>query len=414
VEAGRFGGTRRSVLAGMGALAAAGLMPTRLRAQAVPRIVIVGGGWGGISAARALRDALPGADLTLVEPNGAFMSCPLSVHYLVGERTVESLTFGFDALAREGIRHIAARAETIDRDGRQVVLPDGRLPYDFLILSPGIDYMYDAIEGFAEHRASLPVGFRAFEQTALRQALEAYEGGDLVLSVPPVPFRCPIAPYERAALFADWLARTGRPGRVILLDQNAEIPTGRPAIEEAFAALHGDRLEHRKGVTIEAIDVAGRTVRTDQGPFGYGVAALMPPNRSAGILRAAGLGERWAPVRFPHFQAAEDDDIYIIGDSVASTLPKSGHVAFEAGLVVANHIAARVAGAEIEETDTLPSAICFAFFNAREAMAVNITNRWNDLTGEIERAAQVDPVRSTAAAEAAETWSRSVWGQMLG
>jgi NADH dehydrogenase FAD-containing subunit len=406
--------TRRNLLAGMGALAAAGLVPGRLRAQSAPRVVVIGGGWGGISAARGVRNLLPDAEVTLIEPNGAFMSCPMSVHYLVGDRNAESLTFSYAALDRDNIRRIQARSEAIDRDNKTVVLPDARLPYDYLIVSPGIDYMYDAIDGFAEHRDQLPVAFRAFEQTALREALDAYDGGDIVLSVPPLPYRCPIAPYERAAVFADWLERSGRPGRVILLDQNPDIPIGKPAIEAAFAELHADRLEHRKGVQIEAIDPGAREVRTDQGTISYGVAAILPPQQAGAIVRTAGLGQRWAPVRFPHFLSAEDDDIYIIGDAVGSPLPKSGHLAFETGQMVAAHIAARVQDAEIDDDEALPSAICFAFFNNDEAMAVNITNRWNDLTEEIQRQAAVDPIRSAGAADMAENWSRSVWSQLLG
>lgn len=408
-----FRPTRRGLMAGAAALAALGLAPRGLHAQAAPRIVIVGGGWGGLSAARHLREALPGADLTLIEPNGAFMSCPLSVHYLVGERTAESLTFDLGVLARENTRHLRTRAETVDRDAKEVVTPEGRVPYDVLVLSPGIDYIADAIEGWEAARDQLPVAFRAFEQTALKAKLDAFQGGDMVLSVPPLPYRCPIAPYERAALFADWMDRRGLPGRVILLDQNPDIPIGKPAIEAAFAELFPTRIEHRKGIERIAIDPAAQTVTAGGETIPYALAALVPPMKAGGILNRAGLAQRWAPVRFPHFLAEGDDDIYIIGDSVASPLPKSGHVAFEAGLQVARHIAARVAGTEPEDDESLPSAICFAFFNGREAMAVNISNSWNGLTNEIERRAQVDAARSTAAADQAHAWAAQVWGQLV-
>lgn len=406
--------SRRGVLLGMGALATAGLLPRGLRASSAPRVVVIGGGWGGISASRAVKEALPGADVTMIEPNGAFMSCPISVHYLVGDRDADSLTFGYSALTGDGITHIQARATGIDRDAKEVVMADGRIPYDYLIVSPGIDYMYGAIEGFAENRDVLPVAYRAFEQTQLREQLMAHDGGDIVLSVAQLPYRCPIAPYERAAVIADWMNRTNRPGRVILLDQNADIPIGKPAIEGAFTELYADRLEHHKGVDIQAIDVAGKRVITAQGDFAYGTVSLMPPQQAGQIIRDAGLGQRWAPVRFPHFLAAEDDDIYIIGDAVASPLPKSGHVAFETGFAIAAHIAARVRDEDIHDHEDLPSAICFAFFNADEAMAVNITNSWNDVTEEIERQAMVDTVRSAASAEAAHNWSRNVWEDMLG
>ncbi|MDW8444943.1 MAG: FAD/NAD(P)-binding oxidoreductase [Acetobacteraceae bacterium] len=282
--------SRRAVLAS--ALATPLLRPAR--AQGRVRVAVVGGGWGGLSAARHVRKAIDGAEVTLIEPNRAFFSCPLSIFYLVGERRAESLTFPFDGLIREGVRHVAERAQAIDRTARVVVTETQRIPYDFLVLSPGIEYMEEAIPGFAEAKGAIPVGFRAFEQEAVRRALEAHPGGDIVLSVPPVPYRCPIAPYERAALFAQWMDRRGLPGKVILLDLNPAIPIGGPTIQAAFRELYPTRLEHHQGVKITRVDAAAKRIETDRGVLAYGTASLIPPMRAASIVRQAGLGERWA------------------------------------------------------------------------------------------------------------------------
>ncbi|MFN3938609.1 MAG: hypothetical protein ACK4KW_13655 [Gemmobacter sp.] len=221
-----------------------------------------------------------------------------------------------------------------------------------------------------------------------------------------------IAPYERAALFADWMERRGLAGRVILLDQNPDIPVGKPAIEAAFAELYPNRIEHRKGIEQIAIDTGARNVIAGGETIRYELAVLVPPMKAGRLLTTAGLAQRWAPVRLPHFLAEGDDDIYIIGDSVASILPKSGHVAFESGMHVAHHIAARAAGAEPEASTSLPSAICFAFFNGQEAMAVNISNTWDDFTKEIQREARVDGARSAEAAEQARIWAEQMWWQL--
>lgn len=401
------------MLAGLGAVAA-GMFPLRAGAQASPRIVVVGGGWGGLSAARNLKTRIPAAEISLVEPHKTFKSCPLSVHYIVGDRPASSLIFGFEALEKLGVRHVQDSVETIDRAGRIVVMGSGRLSYDFLVLSPGIEYMEEAIPGFREHRARLPIGFRAFEQEAVKRALDAYSGGNIVLSVPPMPFRCPIAPYERAAVFADWLKRKQLPGKVILLDQNPDIPIGKPAISTAFVELHKDRLEHHQAVKLLSVNADTRVVETDKGKLSYGMAALVPPQRAAGLVRKAGLGERWAKVSFPNFLAAADERIYVIGDSVGSSLPKSGHLAFETGARVADHIAQRVADKPGRDSLDLPNAVCFAFFNAKEAMAVRIAARWNDVTEEIERKMMVDGQRSEKSAIEAADWGRLVWSQLLG
>ncbi len=401
---------RRTVLAS--ALAAPLIRPAR--AQGRVRVVMVGGGWGGLSAARHVRKAIDGAEVTLIEPNRAFFSCPLSIHYIVGERRAESLTFPFDGLIRDGVQHVAERAQTIDRKARVVVTETHRIAYDFLVLSPGIEYMEEEIPGFTEAQGAIPVGFRAFEQQAVRRALEAHPGGDIVLSVPPVPYRCPIAPYERAALIAQWMDRRAMPGKVILLDQNPAIPIGGPTIETAFRELYPARLEHHKGVKIVHIDAEKKRIETDKGVLTFGTASLIPPMRAGSIVRTAGLGERWANATFPTFVSAADDRIYIIGDAVGSTLPKSGHLAYETGVLVADHIADRVAGRTGQDGDALPSAICFAFFTSDEAMRVKIEARWNDLTRDIERRAEIDSRRSRNAAQAAQEWSEAIWAELVG
>lgn len=406
--------SRRAVLAGGAATIATGLFPFTVSAQTAARIVVVGGGWGGISAARNLKTLLPSADVTLVEPKAAFMSCPMSIHYIVGNRSAESLMQDFSALTKIGVRHVQDTAETIDRAGRVVITSTERLPYDFLVLSPGIDYMEDAIPGFAEHRDKLPVGFRAFEQQAVKASLDAYDGGNIVLSVPQMPFRCPIAPYERAAMFAEWMDRHDKPGKVILLDQNPGIPIGKPVISIAFSELYADRIEHINGVEFQSVNAETKTIETNEGKLSYGMAALVPPQQAAGLIRTAELGQRWAKVSFPTFQSAFDENVYVIGDSVGSKLPKSGHLAFETGIRVAQHIADRVNDRTADAQLDLPSAICFAAFSKTEAMGVNVTAQWDEFLNEVKRQPKVDKTRSSDALATAQAWSSSVWEQLLG
>ncbi len=406
--------TRRGFLAGGLAATTASSFPMVLRAQTAARIVVVGGGWGGISAARNLKEMLPSAEVTMVEPKSLFMSCPMSVHYIVGKRSAESLTFDYSALTNIGVRHVQDIAESIDRAAKVVVTPSERLPYDFLVLSPGIDYMEDAIPGFVEHRDKLPVGFRAFEQEAVKAALDAYDGGDIVLSVPPMPFRCPIAPYERAAMFAEWMKTHNKPGKLILLDQNPGVPIGAPAITSAYSELYGDRIEHVNGVEFQSVNAETKTIETNNGKLTYGMAALVPPQQAAGLIRTAGLGERWAKVALPNFQSAMDDSIYVIGDSVGAPLPKSGHLAHESGIRVAELIADRVSDVQAEIDPVMPSAICFAAFSGSEAMGVNVSVAWDDFEEKPVAKPAVDKTRSADALATAEAWSTSVWEQMLG
>jgi hypothetical protein len=179
-------------------------------------------------------------------------------------------------------------------------------------------------------------------------------------------------------------------------------------------ALCADRIEHVNGVEFQSVNAETKTIETNNGKLTYGMAALVPPQQAADLIRRAELGGRWAKVEFPSFQSAMDEDIYIIGDSVGSKLPKSGHLAFESGVRVAQHIADRVRDGQAEAPLDLPSAICFAAFNAREAMGVNVTAEWDEFLNEVKRQPMVDKTRSADALNTADAWSKSVWRQLLG
>lgn len=248
----------------------------------------------------------------------------------------------------------------------------------------------------------------------MKDALDAYEGGNIVLSVPPMPFRCPIAPYERAAMFAEWMNVNDKPGKVMLLDQNPGIPVGAPVITKAYTELYGDRIEHVNGIEFQSVNAETKTIETNEGKLTYGMAALVPPQQAGSIIRTAELGGRFAKVTFPDFLSAMDDRIYVIGDSVGAPLPKSGHLAFETGMRVADHIADRVKDIDSEPVLDLPNAICFASFSSEEAMGVNVAAEWDDFEEKIKGQPTVDKARSVEATETAQGWSTSVWDQLLG
>jgi sulfide dehydrogenase [flavocytochrome c] flavoprotein subunit len=408
----------RNVSMGAAALATAGCASVATQPQG-PRVVVVGGGWGGAGAARALAASDRRFAVTLVEPHARFMSCPLSAHYIAGHASAESFQMGYEGLARAGVTRVRDRVSAIDRT-RKVVLAGGReLPYDFLVLAPGIEYMEEALPGYAQGRELLPVGFRAFEQAAVKSRLDAFlasGGGTLVLTVPKPPYRCPPAPYERAALFAEVIKRRSVKGKVMVLDENPQPtppPTARPILT-AYAELYRNELEYVPSVELQSIDAQRRLIRTSFGDLSYQMANPILPMRAPALIREAGLGQRWADVRLPTFQAAADESIYVIGDAAGLPLPKSGHLAFETGQIVARHIAWRArpdAGAA--PAPAMPNAICWAFMSEKEAIGIHVTIGWQPGT---PPAAQfkVDPARNAAAAEGALQWGRSMWNAMLG
>ncbi len=412
--------TRRRVLgAGMAGAALAMTGCASPLAGAKPRVVVVGGGWGGLGAVRTLaRDGK--ADVTLIEPNDAFMSCPLSVHYIAGWQPASDFQRGYETVDRLGIRRVRERAVAVDRAASAVVTAGGRIPYDFLVLSPGVDYMEQAVAGYAEARAQLPVGFRAFEQAAVRAQVDRFlaSGGSFVIGVPKPPYRCPPAPYERAFLIAEQVKRRGVKGKVIIVDES-QAPTPPPIARPILAAMkevYANEIEYLPGAGVTAVDIGRRRLTTAMGEVPFTEANLVLPMRAPALVREAGLGERWAAVKLPSFQAQADDRIYVIGDAQGAPLPKSGHVAFGAGVQVARDIARRIAGQEAPAPNgpvSLPSGICWASVTHDQAIMINVGA--TIVPGEAPKLSfEVDPAHNAASGKGANDWGRMMWKNMLG
>ncbi|MDO9201705.1 MAG: FAD/NAD(P)-binding oxidoreductase, partial [Hydrogenophaga sp.] len=345
-----------------------------------PRVVVVGGGWGGLGAVRGLL-AAGAADVTLVEPNESFMSCPLSAHFIAGHQPASDFQRSYARVDQLGARRVRERVLEIDRTKREVVTGTQRLPYDFLVLSLGVDYMEESIQGYAEARAQLPVGFRAFEQMAVRQQVDEFlvKGGNFVISAPKPPYRCPPAPYERAFLIAEQMKQRGTKGKIIIVDANPNpmpMPISKPILN-GMKSLYSAQIEYMPNVDIRAVGMGKRQLNTSDGDIPFAHANLVLPMRAPALIRQAGLGERWAAVKLPSFQTQADDRIYVIGDAQGTPLPKSGHVAFGSGQQVSEAIAERIAGkTPVVATGAvdLPLGICWANVTHSEAININVSS----------------------------------------
>lgn len=412
--------TRRQVLQagglGLAALAAGCATPI---GTARSRVVVVGGGWGGLGAVRALAQQ-PGVEVTLVEPNDGFMSCPLSAHYIAGHQPASDFQRSYAAIDRLGVRRVRERALQIDRAAGVVVTPTQKLPFDMLVLSPGIDYMEDAVQGYAQAREQLPVGFRAFEQMAVRREVDRFltQGGNFVISAPRPPYRCPPAPYERAFMIAEAMKRRGTKGKILLLDANAApMPAAiAPPLINGMRKLYAGQIEYLPNTDVTAVDIGRRRLATSFGDVEFSAANLILPMRAPDIVRQAGLGERWAAIRLPSFESQADPRIHIIGDAQGTPLPKSGHVAFGAGKQVGQQVLDRLAGkapAAHAGPVALPMGICWA--NVTHDAAVNINVTASVAPGHPPQMKfTVDPEHNRSSAASAMNWGRGMWRQMLG
>jgi NADPH-dependent 2,4-dienoyl-CoA reductase/sulfur reductase-like enzyme len=341
---------RRHFLLAGAALGGASLLRAAPPAR---RVVIVGGGWGGLGAARHLRAQAPELDVVLIERNAQFRSLPLSNKWLVGQVDGTTLTHDYQTAASAwGYRYVQAEANAIDRDKRRVHTSAGGFDYDWLVLALGIRHDYAAWFGddraSADHaRTHFPSAYTAGpELDALRDKLAAFKGGTLLMTVPPLPYRCPPAPYERAVLLAGWLDARRIPGKLLVLDPNT--PT--QGFQQIFDERHPERIDYRSQTRIVALDPRRRTVRTEFDDFAFDDAILMPPQQAGDLAWQAGLIGKdsggWAPADPLSFASRADERIFVVGDMLdrVSPLfghyPKSGQMASRQGRIVARHIAA--------------------------------------------------------------------------
>ncbi|MDB0567422.1 FCSD flavin-binding domain-containing protein [Ralstonia solanacearum] len=422
---------RRALLRAIGATALAGPLAAcaSLSGLRNARVVVVGGGYGGATAAKYVRVFSGGrVDVTLVEPNATFVSCPLSNLVLSGDRDLASLTVPYDALvARHGVRWVRDRAAAIDLGARQVRLDGGdTLDYDRLILSPGIDFVPGAIPGLANATAAarVPHAWKAGAQTlALRHRLEAMpNGGVVAISIPLAPYRCPPAPYERACLIAHWLQRARPASRVLILDANDDVTSKGALFKRVWAQRYPNHIEYRPQYNAVDLGAAGRVLKFDvQDDIEADVVNLIPPQRAGAIAVGAGLATangRWCEVDFLSFESTVAPGVHVIGDAIqtAPLMPKSGHMANQHGKVAAAAVVAMLAG-RAPDPSPLYANTCYSFTAPDEAMHVATVHRY-DATERtmvtVPGAGGLSDAPSVTEGRLAQGWSRSIWSDMLG
>lgn len=342
------------------------LTPTAF-ANATGRVVVVGGGMAGTSAAKFLRLwGGPGLDVTLVDPNARYTSNIMSNLVLTGQRTLGSLRYARSALASSyGVQLITSSATAVDAAARQVRLADGsRLPYDRVVLAPGL--RFDAIPGLtlADYTTRFPHAWQAGGQTTLlrEQLLAMPAGGTFVMTIPAAPYRCPPGPYERASVIAAWLTANKPGSKVVVLDANPKILAEPVAFTESFTVIHKGTVEYVPNAVIDHIDPATKTVYTSAGAFRADVLNPIPPHRAGSIAARTGLVnvlDRWVGVDVLSYESTAVPGVHVLGDSIGTTQPKSGHMANAQAKVAADAIARLLSGRAVDPAPATSSA-CYS------------------------------------------------------
>ena len=421
--------SRRRALGALGAGAAAWSMPALLHAQAgAAQIVVVGGGFGGATAARYLRKWLPAARITLVEPAARYYTCAFSSLYLAGLRDWETLGHGYDALRTLGIDVVQASADDIDPVARTVTLSGGeRLRWDKLVLSPGIDMRWDALPGYDEAAAEFaPHAWKAGAQThLLRQQLQAMpDGGTFMMVIPAGPYRCPPGPYERAALVAHYLARCKPRSKLVLLDAKDEF-SKKPLFLEGWKQRYGNMVEWRppaEGGAVVRVDAQRREAEDAQGARHRAEVLNVIPAQKAGLIAVrAGVVDAsgWAPVHAGNFASTLQPHVHVIGDAAsAAPMPKSGSSANSQAKLVAAAIQAELLGRDAPEA--LCTNTCYSLIGPKHGISVaGVYRAQSGKLIEVPGSGGISPLDAGADFRSAEAmyalaWYESICGDTWG
>jgi NADPH-dependent 2,4-dienoyl-CoA reductase/sulfur reductase-like enzyme len=409
--------TRRDILKTAMAASAA-IFPLPAFAQgAKARVVVIGGGFGGTACARALRRADAKIAVTLVEPNRVYTACPMSNTAIAGLREITSQEFGYGRTAVDGVEMAFAAAESIDPAARAVTLAGGqRLEYDRLILSPGIDFRWEALPGYSREAASiLPHAWTGGSQIALlaRQIASMDDGGVVVISVPVTPSRCPPAPYERASLIAHMLKTKKPRSKVIVLDAKDSFTMQRQ-FQAAWKQLYPGVLEYvalSDGGLVTSVEPATKTVTTDFDKYTPAVVNIIPQQKAGRIAEIAGVADRtgWCPVDPVTFESRLQPNIHVIGDAaIAGAMPRSASAAVSQAKICAAAVAMLLAG-NTPPTPTLSSS-CFSLI--APDYAISQTGRYQPVSDnytEVEGSAAISPVDAPQALRAKEARDADAW-----
>lgn len=355
------------------------------------RVVVLGGGWGGMTTARYLRETAPDLEVVLLEKNPVFWSCPLSNKWLIDVVETDALVHSYTAPARRyGYTFVQSEVTDIDRSKKRVHTAQGHLDYDWLVVSAGIRVSYEpwfgndrrAIEHTRSHFASAYVP--SAEHLALKQKIQNFKGGTIVMTLPPPPHRCPPSPYERACLMAAHFQANKIPAKILILDPKPRIAPIGAGYRMAFEDLYEDTIQHIPNAAVQSVDPFNKRIRTAAGEFAFDDAILMGHHQAPDLVwklgaigrTAEGKPTQWADVHPELYHLRDDTSIFVIGDSVGAVspqfghYPKSGHVANRMGKSVAQYIAQQASNQAMRPV--IIDNLCYMLVNTDPKEAISV------------------------------------------
>ena len=390
-----------------------------------PRVVVVGGGYGGATAAKYIKMWAPNFDVTIVERNAEFISCPISNLVLGGSKSMTDITVSYETLARKyGIRFVRGEAIAVDAEKKLVRLVSGdSLAFDRVILSPGVDFMFEDIPGINNAAAQEKIlhAWKAGPQTvALRKQLEAMkDGGVVAISIPTAPYRCPPGPYERACQIASYLKQSKPKSKVVILDANPDVTSKPGLFKKAWADLYPGIIEYRGNSKVVDVDLKTMSAKMEVDDFKADVLNILPPMK-AGAIAAPFItaNKRWCEVNWLTYEAKNVPGVHLLGDAlqIAPAMPKSGHMANAHGKACAAAVVALLSNEVPNASPTLTNT-CYSFVSADKVIHVASIHKYDEKDKTMKAvpgSGGVSAASSELEGQYAMTWARNIWADALG
>ena len=420
---------RRQLLQVSSAVGALGMMSgcASISTQG-PKVVVIGAGYSGATAAKYIRMWSEGAiQVTVIEPNDAFISCPISNLVIGGSKTIADITTPYDNLVkRHGVQLVRDRVVSIDPAKRSVKLAGGsELTYDRLIVSPGVDFMWESLPGMAKPGAQEKVlhAWKAGAQTmALRKQLEAMpDGGVFAMTIPLAPYRCPPGPYERACQVAHFFSKSKPRSKVLILDANDDVTSKGPLFKKAWSERYKGIVEYRPKHVLNDVDVAGSTLKFEfNDDVKASVLNVIPNMRAGDIAVSSGFAtanKRWCEVDFLTFESKAAPHVHVLGDAIqiAPAMPKSGHMANQHGKTCAAAVIALLMGKQVNPLPIYNNT-CYSFVSDEDVVHVASVHRYDAdkktmLT--VPGSGGVTAAANELEGRYALAWARNIWADTL-
>ena len=399
------------------------LFNSTIAKSTIGRVVIIGGGYAGATAAKYIRMwSTNSIEVVVIEPSTQFVSCPVSNLVLGGSKNINDLTFSYNLVQKNhGVQWVNDTVTAIDAANKKVTMKRGELQYDRLIIAPGIDLIYDSLPKLqtAEAQEKIPHAWKAGWQTVnLRKQLESIpDGGTFVMTVPKAPYRCPPGPYERACQVASYFKKHKPNSKVIVLDANPEITSKKGLFTKVFAENYVGIIDYRPNNVVMDVDIDRKIVKTDFETVTANVLNIIPPQRAGKPAQMAGLNnidKRWCEVDFLTYESKLAPNIHVIGDSVSAALPKSAHMATSQAKICASAIVELMHHRTPDQSPVFANT-CYSYVDDKQAIHVANVYRYDEVKKFMVSAegGGVSAKPSELEGQYAAAWAVNIWSDVL-